>query len=83
MRPDLVGCGHGRSFLTAILEFAAITYVPRAFIATVAAFNQRALAACHSVGFRALSRFTSTGDDPRDFVILRCDALRAAISAST
>jgi RimJ/RimL family protein N-acetyltransferase len=82
MRPDLVGRGHGRIFLTAILDFAAITYAPRAFTATVAAFHHRALAACHSVGFTELSRFTSTGDDPRDFVILRCDATQAAVIGS-
>ena len=83
MRPDLVGRGHGGGFLAAILHFAATTYAPGAFTATVAAFNHRALAACRSVGFLELSRFTSTGDDPRDFVMLRCDATRTTISGST
>jgi [ribosomal protein S18]-alanine N-acetyltransferase len=72
MRPDLVGRGHGRAFLTAILHFAATTYSPRAFTATVAAFNQRALSLCRSVGFAEQSRFVSSGDDPREFVILQC-----------
>ena len=72
MRPDLVGRGQGRAFLSAILDFGHMQYGPRAFAATVAAFNQRALALCRSVGFVELCRFTSHGDEPREFVILRC-----------
>jgi [ribosomal protein S18]-alanine N-acetyltransferase len=70
MRPDLVGQGLGSAFLAAILEFGRTTYAAPAFAATVAAFNQRALALCRAAGFRELSRFISTGDEPREFVIL-------------
>lgn len=70
MRPDLVGQGHGASFLASILDFGRAAYAPLAFAATVAAFNQRALALCRSLGFHEASQFTSTGDEPREFVIL-------------
>jgi RimJ/RimL family protein N-acetyltransferase len=70
MRPDRIGRGHGRAVLTAILDVGAASYAARAFAATVAAFNQRALALCRSVGFEELSRFTSTSNEPREFVIL-------------
>jgi hypothetical protein len=40
----------------------------------LAAFNHRALTLCCSLGFIESSRFTSTGDDPRDFVLLLDEA---------
>jgi [ribosomal protein S18]-alanine N-acetyltransferase len=70
MRPDLTGRGHGRRFLAAILDFGRATSAARTLSATVAAFNDRALALCLSLGFVEASRFTSTGDDPREFVML-------------
>lgn len=70
MRPDLTDRGHGRRFLAAILDFARTTYAASTLSATVAAFNQRALAVCRSVGCTESLRFTSTGDAPRDFVVL-------------
>jgi ribosomal-protein-alanine N-acetyltransferase len=70
MRPDLTGRGHGRRFLAAILDFARATYAANTLSATVAAFNHRALTLCRSLGFLEASRFTSTGGDPRDFVLL-------------
>ena len=70
MRPDLTGRGHGHRFLAAILDFGRTAYPAPIFSATVAAVNQRALALCRSAGFTESLRLTSTGDDPRDFVLL-------------
>jgi RimJ/RimL family protein N-acetyltransferase len=74
MRPDLVGKGLGRAFLTAVLDFGRSRYAARSFSATVAAFNHRALTLCRSVGFVDVDTFTSHGDEPQAFVILRCNA---------
>jgi [ribosomal protein S18]-alanine N-acetyltransferase len=70
MRPDRVGRGQGGAFLAAVLAFAGERYGARRFAATVAAFNERALAVCRRAGFVEVSRFVSLGAARRDFVLL-------------
>jgi len=71
LRPDLVGQGRGKALLDMLLDVAVSTYGATAFRSTVAAFNHRALALCHSVGFVELGRFISSVAPPREFVTLR------------
>jgi [ribosomal protein S18]-alanine N-acetyltransferase len=51
LRPDLMGRGHGRAFVEAILAAAAERYRPTRFRATILDWNERSLRAAESVGF--------------------------------
>jgi [ribosomal protein S18]-alanine N-acetyltransferase len=57
MDPALVGSGHGRSFLAAIVEYATRELNPGRLRATIASWNERALRAASGVGFRTVSTF--------------------------
>lgn len=59
LRPDLTGQGLGASIIEAAFEFARQHFAPKAFRATVAAFNQRALRVCEKVGYRYVHRKTA------------------------
>jgi ribosomal-protein-alanine N-acetyltransferase len=69
MHPKLTGQGRGLGIITAVLDFAQRTYAPRAFRATIAAFNQRALHVCEKAGFRPVQTF-QRDQDARAFVVL-------------
>jgi [ribosomal protein S18]-alanine N-acetyltransferase len=71
MDPTLVGSGYGRSFLGAIVEYATRELKALRLRATIASWNERALRASRSVGFRPLSTFRT--DNGREFAILLRD----------
>jgi len=58
LRPDLTGRGHGESFLSAQLAYAAGSWHPAAFRLFVAAWNERAIRLCERFGFREAGRGT-------------------------
>jgi [ribosomal protein S18]-alanine N-acetyltransferase len=68
-RPDLTGRGFGSSVIQAGIGFAQDKFAPRAFRATVAAFNQRALKLCERAGF-AIVRTFRRAEDETEFIIL-------------
>ena len=57
LRPDLTGHGLGPQVMRAAMDFARVKFSPRAFRATVAAFNLRAQRACEKVGYVLVQRF--------------------------
>lgn len=57
MDPALVGTGHGRAFLGAVVDYATQALNTPRLRATVASWNERALCAARSVGFRAVGTF--------------------------
>jgi [ribosomal protein S18]-alanine N-acetyltransferase len=68
MDPGVVGRGHGHTFLNAVVEHATVKLGASRLRATVASWNERALRALRSVGFRPLSTFQT--DKGIDFTIL-------------
>jgi ribosomal-protein-alanine N-acetyltransferase len=71
MDPALVGRGYGRSFLGAIVGYATRELNEVLLRATIASWNERALRASCSVGFRPISTFRT--DQGREFAILLRD----------
>lgn len=71
MHPALVGGGYGRSFLGTIVEYATLELKPVQLRATVASWNERALRAACSIGFRPISTFRT--DQGGEFAILLRD----------
>ncbi len=69
LRPDLTGRGLGATIMESAFEFARKNCTPKAFRATVAAFNQRALNVCQKVGYKPVQRFIGTHSG-REFVVL-------------
>jgi [ribosomal protein S18]-alanine N-acetyltransferase len=69
LRPSLTGQGLGRTAIATGLEFGRRRFAPRAFRATVASFNMRALRVVTSLGFQPVSSFAATTDG-RPFQIL-------------
>ncbi len=69
LRPDLTNRGMGASIIEAAFEFARQNYSPKAFRATVVAFNQRALKVCQKVGYKPIQHFIGTHLG-REFVVL-------------
>jgi [ribosomal protein S18]-alanine N-acetyltransferase len=59
LRPDLMGRGLGRAFLTAGLDFARQRFAPATLRLSVATFNQRAIHLYETVGFQAVATFGS------------------------
>ena len=57
LHPDYTGRGLGKDFVSAVLAFAARTYSPKIYRATVAAFNKRSLKVFRSLGFRITHTF--------------------------
>jgi RimJ/RimL family protein N-acetyltransferase len=72
LRPDLTGRGMGRKLVSCALEFISTTTGTTSFRVTVAAFNERCLAVCRSVGFSDSARFTRA-DGNLDFIVLTKD----------
>ena len=72
LRPDLTGKGFGASIIEAAFEFARHNFAPKAFRATVAAFNKRALRICEKIGYHPVETFQSTHAG-QTFVILMRD----------
>ena len=70
LRPDLTGCGNGRSFVAAIVSFADQYTLGRPLRATVAGFNTRAIRTVESVGFAEVGRFQRPTDS-MEFVMLQ------------
>jgi RimJ/RimL family protein N-acetyltransferase len=68
MRPDLTGQGHGKEYLTAVLDYTQKTFQPTALRATIAAFNQRAQMMVKNAGFEPIDRFKATNNG-REFLI--------------
>ena len=56
MRPDLTGHGFAQPFIRAGLDYAALEWRPRKFRLWVARWNERALRAYRSAGFREVKR---------------------------
>jgi RimJ/RimL family protein N-acetyltransferase len=82
IRPELTGLGYGGAIIQAILKFGARRFNPPAFRVTVAAFNQRALRACKSVGFQVKARFDRPSDQSEFVVLLKKRRLASAKSAA-
>lgn len=72
MDPALVGRRCGRAFLGRIVEYATLELNGLRLRATVASWNERALRASRSVGFRPFSTFRT--DQGSEFEILLRDA---------
>ena len=70
LRPDLTGCGAGRSFVAAIVAFAGQYALGRPLRATVAGFNVRSIRTVESVGFAEVGRFRRPTDS-MEFVMLQ------------
>lgn len=68
-RPDLTGQGCGHALIMAVLDQGQREFEPRAFRATVAAFNTRALRLCERAGLRPVQTFQRASDG-RAFTIL-------------
>jgi [ribosomal protein S18]-alanine N-acetyltransferase len=73
MRPDWTGQGKGAELISAIIAFAQSQYQPKAFRATIAAWNKRAQKATTKNGFHEISHFkaSSTG---LEFIIFTREA---------
>lgn len=59
MRPDLTGRGHGKSFVTYVMERAAEQGKPLRL--TVASFNERAIHLYETLGFHTITSFERNG----------------------
>jgi RimJ/RimL family protein N-acetyltransferase len=57
LRPDLTGQGQGRSFVSAVLNYAWSVYRPEIFRVTVADFNQRSINTFRNLGFEITHHF--------------------------
>jgi ribosomal-protein-alanine N-acetyltransferase len=68
MDPALVGNGYGRAFLGALVEYATRELNAVRLRATIASWNERALRAGRSVGFRPILAFQT--DHGREFTIV-------------
>jgi [ribosomal protein S18]-alanine N-acetyltransferase len=60
MRPDLMGQGLGRGFISSILEFASREFSPRRFRLLILEWNARSRAAARSAGFEEAGTVQST-----------------------
>ena len=69
LRPDLTGKGLGARVMEAAFAFAQLSFAPKAFRATVAAFNTRALRVCEKVGYRPVQTFWRP-QAGREYVVL-------------
>lgn len=63
MRPDLVGRGLGRYFVSAILDYAYKRYQPECFRVTIADFNQRSQKTFQNLGFKESCYFIRELED--------------------
>lgn len=71
LRPDLTGRGLGAAFVTAGIEYAIRTYLPKALRLSVATFNQRAITVYERAGFRRGPTFGSeTPAGEAEFVVM-------------
>lgn len=57
MRPDFTGQGRGAEYVADVVAFVAHRWSPLHIRASVAAWNKRALAVCHKLGFRPVAAF--------------------------
>lgn len=71
LRPDLTGKGLGASIMEAAFEFARRNFAPKAFRATVAAFNKRALRVCEKIGYHPVQTFHSTHSGQTFIILMR------------
>ena len=71
MRPDLMGRGHGRDFIGAILSFATQRFSPGRFRLLILDWNARSRAAARSVGFEEGGAIRSVEGT---FVVMTLDA---------
>lgn len=71
MRPDLVGQGLGKNFVSAILDYAAKIYQSEHFRVTIADFNQRSLRTFQILGFKIQGSFTRELVDVQYFQLER------------
>lgn len=63
MRPEITGQGLGKSFVSAILDYAQKRYRPGRVRVTIAEFNKRSLRTFQSLGFSETFRFIRSGDE--------------------
>lgn len=70
MRPDLIGQGRARPFISAILTFALEHFDVERFRALVLDWNQRSVATCRRAGFEPTGEVTT---DAGRFVVLERD----------
>lgn len=75
MSPELVGRGHGRAFLGAVVRHATLQLHASMLRTTIASWNERALRAARGVGFRPASTFRT--ERGTEFTILLREASRA------
>jgi [ribosomal protein S18]-alanine N-acetyltransferase len=71
LRPDLTGQGLGAPFVRSAINFALEEFSPKAFRATVASFNIRALRVCESVGYRKIRQSYSPQIKETFFILWR------------
>ncbi len=63
LRPDLVGRGLGRGFVTAILEFAAAEFSPGRMRVLILSWNERSRKVAAACGFESAGVVASTEGD--------------------
>jgi ribosomal-protein-alanine N-acetyltransferase len=51
MRPDLVGQGLGRDFVSAILDYAVAEFSPKQLRLLILSWNERSRKVAHALGF--------------------------------
>ena len=77
MHSGMVGKGHGKAFVAAILAFAAGAFKPERIRVTIAAFNERSQRTFLGLGFTKTNRFNRDGDG-MEFVQLERAAVKTA-----
>jgi [ribosomal protein S18]-alanine N-acetyltransferase len=82
MRPDLMGQGRGRAFVSAIVAFAWQTYAPPLLRVTIADFNHRSRRAAETAGF-TLERERFTSPSGMNFTVLVTQTRGQAPSRTT
>lgn len=78
MAPALVGKGHGAAFLGAVVEYGEGALNALRLRVTVASWNERALRAFSSVGFRSIGTFRT--EQGMEFTILLRETSGVAVS---
>ena len=72
LRPDHTGCGLGRDFVEAGLQYGRSHYAPQEFSLAVATFNRRAITVYERAGFAAVRTYMhNTNGGDWEFVEMR------------
>ncbi|MEM9907535.1 MAG: GNAT family N-acetyltransferase [Cyanobacteria bacterium P01_D01_bin.44] len=73
IRPDWVGKGRGKMYVSAVARYGTQRYQPRQLRVTIAAFNQRAQRVWQKLGFEPVEMFEKIEDGERsgkNFIVM-------------